>query len=76
MTDPWITMISQLVIYGGIGKKGVTTCKFVNRKFANEGLYKTHPVYGQTYINNSMCTEFSKYGYYIRKLKKDKLIHR
>lgn len=60
-----------------IGKKGVTIVRFVNRKFAWQGLangknLKDKKVYdqGDVYINNSFCDEFKKYGYYIRKLRK------
>ena len=49
-----------------IGKKGITICKFVNRKFATEGIYcgknlKGIKLYGndsQVYINNSFCKEY------------------
>ena len=64
-----------------IGKHGVTIVRFVNRKFAMEGLYKGKnlkgsKLYGNSpiYINNSFCQEFGKYGYIIRNLKKRKLI--
>ena len=64
-----------------VGKKGVTVVRFVNRKFANEGLYcgknlKNTRIYGNSpvYINNSFCREFKKYGYIIRKLKNNKQI--
>lgn len=59
-----------------IGKKGVTVCRFVNRKFAWQGMangkkLKDKRIYdGDVYINNSFCDEFQKYGYYIRRLKK------
>ena len=64
-----------------IGKKGKTIVRFVNRKFAMEGLVngknlKGTNLYGNTpiYINNSFCREFSYYGYIIRKLKANSLI--
>ena len=59
-----------------VGKKGVTIVRFVNRKFATEGLFKGKnlkgtKLYGNIpiYINNSFCKEFKFYGYIIRKLK-------
>ena len=64
-----------------IGKKGITIIRFVNRKFAWEGLSKGKnlkgtTLYGNTaiYINNSFCREFSFYGFVIRDLKRKKLI--
>ena len=65
-----------------IGRKGETTiCKFVSRKFAYAGLVngknlKGSKLYGDgnIFINNSLCREFSHYGYLIRKLKKSKAI--
>ena len=64
-----------------IGKKGVTIVKFVNRKFALEGLrcgknLKGSKLYGNTgiYINNSFCHEYKFIGYAIRTLKKENLI--
>ena len=63
-----------------IGKKGKTIVRFVNRKFAMEGLIngrnlKGTNLYGTPiYINNSFCREFSYYGYVIRKLKANSLI--
>ena len=67
-----------------IGKKNVTICKFVNRKFANEGLYngknlKGKDLYGnksQIYINNSFCDEFRHINCLIRKAKKNNNIFR
>ena len=57
------------------GKKNITICKFVNRKFAREGLvcgrnqgtdiYGTLPVY----INTSFCPEFKFLIFLIRKAK-------
>ena len=63
-----------------IGKKGVTIVRFVNRKFAYEGLrngknLKGTELYDKAiYINNSFCREYNKYGFFIRKLKKDRMI--
>ena len=68
-----------------IGKRGVVIARFVNRKFANEGLYKGknlkgNKIYtksGETspiYINNSFCVPFQYIGYVVRKLKKRELI--
>ena len=63
-----------------IGKRGATIVRFVNRKFAFEGLrngknLKDSKLYDNNiYVNNSFCREFSKYGYIIRRLKKEKLI--
>ena len=67
-----------------IGKKGIVICKFVNRKFAKEGLYcrknlKGKNLYGnntKVYINNSFCDEFRYTNYLIRKAKSDVLIFR
>ena len=63
-----------------IGKNGVTIVRFVNRKAAYAGLYnaknlKNSKLYNSDiFINNSFCREFKKYGYIIRKLKKNNLI--
>ena len=64
-----------------IGKKGKTIVRFVNRKFASEGIYsgrnlKGKNLYGNTpvFINNSFCREYSYYGYVIRKLKSNNMI--
>ena len=65
-----------------LGKKGETTIvRFVNRKFANESLFKGKNVkgtklYGGTrvFINNSFCKEYKQYGWIIRQLKKKNLI--
>ena len=63
-----------------IGKRGLTIVRFVNRKFAYEGLrngknLKDSKLYDNPiFINNSFCREFSKYGYIIRQLKKTGLI--
>ena len=61
-----------------IGRKGHTIIRFVNRKFAYEGLRNGKNLKGTTlyedkkiFINNSFCKAFSKYGYFIRKLKND-----
>ena len=64
-----------------IGKRGNTIVRFVNRKFASEGLYKGRNLKGTqlyngapVYINNSFCPEFKKYGYIIRNLKRQSLL--
>ena len=62
-----------------IGKKGVTICKFVNRKFAYEGIYsgknlKDANIYGENsrvYINNSFCDEYRHLNYLIRTAKRE-----
>ena len=67
-----------------IGKKGITICKFVNRKFATEGIYcgknlKGIKLYGndsQVYINSSFCKEYSYFNFVIRKAKAEKKIFR
>ena len=62
-------------------KKEVTIVRFVNRKFAMEGLFKAKnlkdsSLYGRTriFINNSFCHEYKKFGWIIRELKKASLI--
>ena len=58
---------------------GKTIVRFMNRKFAYEGMrsgknLKGTKLYGDNnkiFINNSFCKEFNKYGYLIRKLKAD-----
>ena len=64
-----------------IGKKNVVIVRFVNRKFAREGLYKGRDLKGKNiygngpvYINDSFCEPFNYIGYSIRKLKKRSLI--
>ena len=64
-----------------IGKKNVVIVRFVNRKFAREGLYKGRNLKGKNiygngpvYINDSFCEPFNYIGYLIRKLKKRSLI--
>ena len=65
-----------------VGKKqDVTIIRFVNRKFAMEGLFKgknlkESSLYGRSriYINNSFCHEYKKFGWIIRELKKASLI--
>ena len=64
-----------------LGKKKETTIvRFVNRKFAFAGLVnsknlKDTDIYGNNvYINNSLCREFSRYGFIIRRLKTKKSI--
>ena len=59
-----------------IGKKNITICKFVNRKFAREGLVggrnlKGTDLYGTSpaYINTSFCPEFKFLNFLIRKAK-------
>ena len=67
-----------------IGKKGVVICKFVNRKWAYEGLYngknlKDRDLYGnnsKVYINNSFCDEFRHLNFLIRRAKKNDKISR
>ena len=67
-----------------IGKKGITICKFVNRKFAREGLVcgknlRDVNLYGnnsKVYINDSFCPELKYLNYLIRKLKIDGQIFR
>ena len=51
-------------------KKEVTIVRFVNRKWAWQGMISGKNLKGTSiYINNSFCPEFAKYGYYIRRLK-------
>ena len=58
----------------------MTIVRFVNRKFAWEGLTKGKNLKGTNlycdgnaiYINNSFCREFKYYGFLIRCLKRDK----
>ena len=64
-----------------VGKHGVTIVRFVNRKFAKEGLMKGKnlkgtKIYGNNpvYINNSFCKEFKFIGFVIRRLKKRQMI--
>ena len=64
-----------------IGKNSVTIVRFMNRKFAMEGLFngknlKGTKLYGGSpiYINNSFCKEYRHYGFIIRNLKKKELI--
>ena len=66
-----------------IGKKGVVICKFVNRKFAREGLFcgrnlKGKNVYNNSnvYINDSLCREFKYLNFVVRKSKNDNIIFR
>ena len=67
-----------------IGKKGTTICKFLNRKFANQGLYSSAKLKGKelygpntsVYINSSFCDEFRHLNYLVRKAKKSKWIFR
>ena len=73
--------VSDISACHRVGKKGVTIVRFVNRKFAMQGLYKGKnlkgtKLYGNTpvYINNSFCKEFKFYGYIIRQLKNRSLI--
>ena len=59
-----------------IGKKNKVIVRFVNRKFARQGLYngaklKEKRIYGNpVYINDSLCPEFHYLGYVVRNLKK------
>ena len=49
-------------------KKEVTIVRFVNRKWAWQGLISGKNLKGTpVYINNSFCPEFAKYGYFIRR---------
>ena len=65
-----------------IGKKGVTICRFVNRKFSRMGLINSQKLKGKelygkdskVYINSSFCFEFKHLNYLIRGLKKEKKI--
>ena len=64
-----------------IGKKNTTIVRFVNRKWAMQGLFngkklKGTKLYGNNpvFINNSFCWEFKYLGYAIRKLKTNKQI--
>ena len=58
-------------------KKGITICRFVNRKFARQGLVngknlKDTKLYGDSnkvYINTSFCPEFKYLNFLIRKAK-------
>ena len=67
-----------------IGKKGVTICKFVNRKFANNAIYsgknlKVKELYGTNsgvYINSSLCKEYGFLNFQIRNAKKQGKIFR
>ena len=60
-----------------IGKRGVTIVRFVNRKFAyqilrnGKNLKDSNLYNNRVYVNNSFCREYSKYGYFIRTLKKE-----
>ena len=67
-----------------IGKKGVTSCKFVNRKFANKAIFsgknlKAKEMYGtnsRVYINSSFFKEFIFLNFQIRNAKKQGRIFR
>ena len=67
-----------------IGKKGITIVKFVNRKFAYEGLrcgrnLKGKEIFGansKVYINNSFCREYQYLNYCVRKAKSNNKIFR
>ena len=67
-----------------VGKKGDTIVRFVNQKFASEGLYcgrnlKGKNIYGndsKVYINTSFCKEFKFLNYLVRKAKNDDNIFR
>ena len=57
-----------------IGKKNITICKFVNRKFASEGLVCGRNLEGTdicgtspVYINTSFCPEFKFLNFLVRK---------
>ena len=64
-----------------VGKRKTVIVKFVNRKFANEGLYcgkhlkNNSPYAAPTYINNSFCPEFRFLNYLVRQAKRAKKIH-
>ena len=64
-----------------VGKRKTVIVKFVNRKFANEGLYygkhlKNNSSYAApTNINNSFCPEFRFLNYLVRQAKRAKKIH-
>ena len=65
-----------------IGKKNVVICRFANRKWAREGLFKGKnlkgkDIYGRTgqvYINDSFCKPFQFIGFVVRKLRKRNII--
>ena len=65
-----------------IGKKGITICKFTNRKYAQESLYcgknlKDVEIYGENsriYINNSFWDEFKYLNFLIRKAKGKEIV--
>ena len=68
--------VHQIQACHRIGRKGVTICKFVNRKYATEGIYcgrnlKNCTLYGGSpvYINHSFCNEFRHLNFLIRKAK-------
>ena len=64
-----------------VGKKNIVIVKFVNRKFANEGLYcgknlkNNFPFMAPTYSNYSFGPEFRFLNYFVRQAKKAKKIH-
>ena len=76
--------VSDIQACHRIGKKGVTICMFVNRKFAKEGLYCGKNLRGKNlydqgtniYINNSFCDEFRYLNYLVRKAKSEGRIFR
>ena len=69
--------VSKIQACHRIGKKNVTICKFVSRKWAYQGVVsgknlKDKAIYGQmsnVYINTSFCNEFRYLNYVIRKAK-------
>ena len=75
---------SQIQACHRVGKSGVTICKFVNRKYAVQGLYnernlKDKNLYGvgsKIYINASFCKEYRHLNYLIRNAKKANRINR
>ena len=62
------------------GKKGTVIIKFVNRKFAaaamkNRSNLKESLEYKNTYLNQSLCPEFSFLNYAVRMAKRNGEIH-
>ena len=65
-----------------IGTKGKTIVKTVNRKFAENALYRSKNLKGKSpyensiYINSSFCKEYGFLNYIVRKAKRDGRIFR
>ena len=64
-------------------KKNKTIVKFVNRKFANEGLYGSKNLKGKqlyegspVYINNNFCNQYAYINFLVRKAAKNKKVFR